>query len=255
MHRSERLLKSFDSDMVNLLIKASEAIRIKILTNRQVISIEKKADSFLVSTEFKSKTRSETQSFKTDMVVHGASRVPDIEDLFLEKAGVKIEKGAIIVDNHMRTSNTCIYAGGDCALEGLQLTSVAKLQGEIAAANVLDENSVDADYTGIPSAVHTIPVIASVGISDSKYSNNYKVIFLDRSSWQTTKMPGIEFAASKVILDEANDCIIGAHILGPHAEEAINIFAAVMRLGLKASDIQKMIFTYPTVFSDIPYML
>jgi len=239
--------------MVNLLIKASEAIGIKILTNRQVISVEKKGISFLIRTEFKSKTGSETHSFQADMVVHGAGRV--IEDLCLEKAEVKIEKGAIIVDKHMRTSNTCIYAGGDCALEGMQLTSVAKLQGEIAAANILDENSVEVDYTGIPSAVNTIPVMASVGISDSKYSNNYKVIFRDRSSWQTTKIAEIEFAASKVILDEANDCIIGAHILGPHAEEAINIFAAVMRLRLKASDIQKMIFTYPTVCSDIPYML
>jgi glutathione reductase (NADPH) len=218
LHRSERLLRAFDSDMVNLLIKASEAVGIKILTNRQVTSVEKKSDSFLVRTEFKSKTRLETQSFQADMVVHGASRVPDIEDLCLEKAGVKIEKGAIIVDKHMRTSNTCIYAGGDCALEGMQLTSVAKLQGEIAAANILDENSVEVDYTGIPSAVNTIPVMASVGISNSKYSNNSKVIFRDRSSWQTTKIAGIEFAASKVILDEANDRIIGAHILGPHAE-------------------------------------
>jgi glutathione reductase (NADPH) len=113
----------------------------------------------------------------------------------------------------LRTSNTCIYAGGDCALEGRQLTPVAKLQGEIAAANILDENSVEVDYTGIPSAVHTIPVMASVGISETKNINNYKVIFRDRSNLETTKMPGIQFAASKVILDEANDRIIGAHIL------------------------------------------
>ena len=108
------------------------------------------------------------------MVVHGAGRVPDIEDLCLEKAEVKIEKGAIIVDKHMRTSNTCIYAGGDCASEGMQLTPVAKLQGAIAAANILDENSVEVDYTGIPSAVHTIPVMASVVISETKDINDYK---------------------------------------------------------------------------------
>ena len=97
--------------------------------------------------------------------------------------------------------------------------------------------------------------MASVGISETKDINDYKVIFRDRSNWETTKMPEIEFSASKVILDEANDCIIGAHILGLHVEEAINIFAAVMRLRLKASDIQKMIFTYQIICSDIPYML
>lgn len=65
----------------------------------------------------------------------------------------------------------------------------------------------------------------------------------------------MEFAASKVIIDETNDRIVEAYILGPNAEEAINIFAAVIRLGLKASDIKKLVFTYPTTCLDIRYML
>jgi glutathione reductase (NADPH) len=255
LQRSERVLGAFDFDMVNMLIKASEAVGIKILTNKPVVSVEKENNGLLVRTEFKSKSKSETQSFRADMVVHGAGRVADIENLHLEKAGVKIEKGAIAVNKHMRTSNSKIYAGGDCALEGMQLTPVAILQGEVAAANILDGDRVEADYTGIPSAVFTIPVLASVGISVAKDSDKYKVIFRDRSNWNTTRRAGIEFAASKLIIDEANDRIMGAHILGPHAGEAINIFATVMQLGLKASEIKKLIFSYPTTCSDIPYML
>lgn len=255
LHKSEKLLESFDFDLVNLLSKASEAAGIKILTNKPVIAVEKEDNGFLVRTKFKSGTEVETQSFSADMVVHGAGRIPDIEDLHLEKAGVKIEKGGIAVDKHMRTSNPRIYAGGDCASEGMQLTPVATLQGQVAASNILDEGSAEADYIGIPSAVFTIPVLASVGISASKDSDEYKVIFQDRSGWNTTRRAGIEFAASKVVVDEANDRIVGAHILGSNAEEAINIFAAVMRLGLKASDIKKLVFSYPTVCSDIPYML
>lgn len=255
LHRSESILGAFDSDMVNLLVKASEASGIKILINKPVVSIEKDENGFLVKTKSKSETEPETQIFRTDMVVHGAGRVADIENLRLENAGVKTEKGAIVVDKHMRTSNSRIYAGGDCALEGVQLTPVASLQGEVAAINVLEGDSVEADYKGIPSAVFTIPVLASVGISVSKDSDKYKVIFQDRSNWYTTRKAGMEFAASKVIIDEANDRIMGAHILGPNAEEAINIFAAVMRLRLKASDIKRLIFTYPTTCSDIPYML
>lgn len=255
LHRSEKILKNFDPDIVDMLIKASEAAGIKILTNKPVISVEKENNGLLVRVKSKTETGSETQTFRADMVVHGAGRVADIEDLQLEKAGVKIEKGAIVVDKFMKTSNPRIYAGGDCALEGVQLTPVATLQGIIAAINVLEGDSIEADYTGIPSAVFTIPVMASVGISAPKDSDKYKVIFQDRSSWNTTRRAGIKFAASKVIIDEANDRIMGAHILGPHAGEAINIFAAVMRLGLRASDIKKLIFSYPTTCSDIPYML
>ena len=187
--------------------------------------------------------------------MHGAGRVPDIEYLHLEKAGVKIEKGAIEVDKYMRTSNHRIYAGGDCASAGMQLTSVAALQGEVAAANILAEDSIEADYTGIPSSVHSIPVLASIGINAAQDSDKYKVVFRDRSSWYTTRKAGMEFAASKVIIDEASDRIMGAYILGQNAGEAINIFAAVMRLGLKASDIKKLVFTYPTACSDIRYMV
>jgi glutathione reductase (NADPH) len=255
LHRSERLLRQFDSDIVDILIKASEAAGIRILTDKPAVSVEKDTDGFRVRTGSKPGTGSETQSFRADMVVHGVGRVPDIEDLHLEKAGVKTEKGAIAVDKHLRTSNPRIYAGGDCASEGMQLTPVATLQGEVAAANILNENSFEADYTGIPSAIFTIPVLASIGISAAKDSDKYKVIFRDRSSWNTSRRARTEFAASKVIIDEADDRILGAHILGPNTGEAINIFAAIMRLGLKVSDLKKLVFSYPTTCSDIPYML
>ncbi len=255
LHRSERPLGPFDSDMVGLLVKASETAGIKILTNNPVASVEKENHGFLVRTEFKTETRSETRTFHADMVVNGAGRVPDIEDLKLGNAGVKAEKKGIIVDKHMQTSNPHIYAGGDCVAGGMQLTPVATLQGKVAASNILDGNGAEVDYTGIPSAVFTIPVLASVGVNASKDSNKYRVIFRDRRSWNTTRRAGTEFAASKVILDEAGDRIMGAHILGPNAEEAINVFAMAIRLNLSVSDIKKVIFTYPTVCSDIPYML
>ena len=255
LHRSEKPLGPFDPDMVDLLVKASETAGIKILTNNQVAAVKKENDGFLVRTEFRIGAQSETRTFHAGMVVNGAGRVPDIEDLKLENADVKADKKGIIVDKHMRTSNPHIYAGGDCVAEGMKLTPVATLQGQIAAANILDGDDAEADYTGIPSAVFTIPVLASVGISAAKDSDKYKVIFRDRSKWKTTRRVGIEFAASKVIIDEASDRIMGAHILGPNAEEAINIFAMAIRLNLSVSDIKKVIFTYPTICSDIPYML
>ncbi len=255
LHRSERPLGTFDPDLVDMLVRASEESGIKILTNRPVVAVEKAGDGFLVRTEYKTETGSEVQVFNADMVVNGAGRVPDIEDLQLENAGVRAEKKGIIVDKHMRTSNPRVYAGGDCTAEGIQLTPVATLQGEVAAANIFDRNGAEADYTGIPSAVFTIPVLASVGISEEKESDKYRVIFRDRSTWSTTRRAGMEFAASKIILNEKNDHIVGAHILGPNAEEVINIFAMAMRLGLRTSDIRKVVFTYPTICSDIRYML
>lgn len=77
-----------------MLIKVSEAAGIMILTDKPAVSVEKDDNGFEVKTGSKPGTSSETQSFRADMVVHGVGRVPDIEDLQLEKAGVKVEKGA-----------------------------------------------------------------------------------------------------------------------------------------------------------------
>ncbi|MCQ1534256.1 NAD(P)/FAD-dependent oxidoreductase [Methanosarcina sp. KYL-1] len=255
LQRSERPLEQFDPDLVDMLLKASEVAGIEVLTNNPVVAVEKEGGSLLVRTEFKTESHSETHTFFADMVVHGAGRVPDLEDLQPENAGIRVENGAIVVDKHMRTSNPRVYAGGDCTSEGMPLTPVATLQARVAAANVLDGNRVEADYTGIPRAVFTIPPLASVGISVPPDSTKYRVVFRDRSNWYSTRRTGMEFAGSKVIIDKENDRIMGAHILGPNAEEAINLFAAAMRLGLKASDLKKVVYAYPGVCSDIVYML
>jgi len=110
--------------------------------------------------------------------------------------------------------------------------------------NILAEDSVKADYKGIPSAVNTIPVLAAVGIGAVNDSDKYKVVFRDRSNGKTIRSKRMEFTASKVIIDEANDRIIEAYILGPNAGEAISIFASIIRLGLNASDLKKRLFAF-----------
>jgi len=114
LHRSDRLLRQFDADMVDTLLKASEAAGIRILTDKPAVSVERDDSGFVVKTG----TDSETQIFRAGMVVHGVGRVPDIEDLHLENAGIRIEKGTIAVDKYMRTTNPRIYAGGDCCIGG-----------------------------------------------------------------------------------------------------------------------------------------
>jgi len=61
--------------------------------------------------------------------------------------------------------------------------------------------------------------------------------------------------AYKTIIDKSSDKIVGAHLIGPYAEETINLFAMAIKAGLKATDIKSMIFSYPTLASDISYMV
>jgi glutathione reductase (NADPH) len=103
------------------------------------------------------------------MVVHGAGRVPEIDDLDLEAASLEREnnKGIKVNEYLQSVSNSAVYAAGDAAAsEGLPLTPVATYEGEIVGTNLLEGNHVKPNYQGVPSVVFTIPPLASVGLQE-----------------------------------------------------------------------------------------
>jgi glutathione reductase (NADPH) len=75
------------------------------------------------------------------------------------------------------------------------------------------------------------------------------------NSWYSSRRVGEECSGFKVLIEEKSDQILGAHLLGPHADEIINLFALAIKSGIPASDIRGTIFGYPTLASDIQYML
>jgi glutathione reductase (NADPH) len=91
--------------------------------------------------------------------------------------------------------------------------------------------------------------------SARKQGLRFKTNKADTSSWYSSRRVGENYSGFKVLIEEDTDHILGAHLLGSHAEEVINIFAIAIRLGLKAGDIKQAIFSYPTTTSDLSYML
>src|SRR5581483_153190 len=143
-----------------------------------------------------------------------------------------------------------VYAAGDSAASpGLPLTPVASLEGEVAAANMLEGNHRQPDYTGIPTVVYTIPPLAAVGLSESAAQAQrlrFRVHQEDTSDWYSTRRVAMPYAAFKVLIEEGSGHILGAHLLGPHADETINLFGLAMRKGLTAADLEEMPYAYPT---------
>jgi glutathione reductase (NADPH) len=125
----------------------------------------------------------------------------------------------------------------------------------------LNGNKKISDTNGaIPSIVFTIPPMAAVGIGEEtankqglRFRTNYEE---DTSSWYSSRRVGEKFSAFKVLIEEeGSDRILGAHILGPHAEEQINIFALAIQRGITSEELKEIIFAYPTGSPDIAYML
>ncbi len=155
-------------------------------------------------------------------------------------------------------SNPSVYAAGDAAAtEGPPLTPVAGYEARIAAANLLEGNHRKAEYPPVPSVVFTLPPLARVGMLEREAREKglkFRVAHEDTSSWYSSRRIGEECSGYKVLIEEGSERILGAHLLGPHAEETINLFAMAMHAGMKPRDVKNMIFAYPTVASDMPYM-
>ena len=157
------------------------------------------------------------------------------------------------------TSNPHIYAAGDAAdSEGLPLTPVAVLEGHTVASNIIKGNSKEISYPPMPTVVFTLPTMASVGCTESKAKElnyNIRINYKEVGNWFNAKRLNVEEYAFKTIIDEETQTILGAHLIGPHTEETINLFAMAIKTKMKVNDIRTMIFSYPTLASDIPHML
>jgi glutathione reductase (NADPH) len=269
VHRGIRSLENFDFDLVKKLMQRTEDLGINIQLQKQVNKIEQNTsdNSFLVYTSSFSNTSSSSANqddtgFQADIVVHGAGRVPDVSELDLEVAGVQFGHKGVIVNEYLQSvSNPTVYAAGDAAASGNPpLTPSAEHEGKIAASNLLNGNHKISDTKGaIPSIVFTIPPMASVGLQEEtakkqslQFRTNYEE---DTSSWYSSRRVGENFSAFKVLIEEDSDRILGAHIVGPHAEEQINIFALAIQRRITSEDLKEIIFAYPTGSSDITYML
>jgi len=186
--------------------------------------------------------------------------VPDIDDLDLDKAGINHEEKGVSVNEYLQSvSNPAVYAAGDAAASGgLQLTPVASMQAQVVADNILEGNHRKPNYLGLPTVCFTVLPLAAVGLGEAeakKQGLKFKTNNGDTSEWYSSRRVNLKHSAFKVIVEEHTGRILGAHLLGIHAEETINLFALAIRLGLKADDLRGMIYAYPTHASDVAHML
>jgi glutathione reductase (NADPH) len=254
LQRGNRVLKSFDPDLVQKLVESSTESGIKIRTETCVTKIEKKGDRYLLHCSEKP-----DETFETDRVVHGAGRVPTTGNLGLEAGEVEYSEKGITVNAYLQSlTNPSVYAIGDVAATPYRLATTGDMEGEIAAQNILHGNTLKTDYSVVPTVVFTYPPMASVGLHETQAKEMGKIpkiCFGDMTAWNSSKRIGQKHAAYKVIIDEKSDLILGAHLLGHNAEETINIFAMAINHKLSTHDLKKNLWAYPTYVSDIKYMI
>ncbi|MDF1587517.1 dihydrolipoyl dehydrogenase family protein [Marinimicrococcus flavescens] len=256
LNSGPRPLPAFDPDLVDMLVERTCGLGIAFHSNAEAEAVERAGEGF----EVKASVEGATRTFEADLVVHGAGRVPALADLALEKAGIEGGETGVAVNAFLQsTSNEAVYAAGDAVLAGgPPLTPVAGLEAKVVAANLLAGNREKPDYSGVPSAVFTIPALARVGLLESEAREqglDLTCTFSDMRDWFSIRRTGETHAAAKVLVEKGTDRILGAHLLGPDAGDLVNIFAIAIRSSLRACDLRDYPSAYPTAASDVGSML
>jgi dihydrolipoamide dehydrogenase len=241
-----QILPAEDAEIAAFARKAFEKQGIKILTGAKVSKLAKKGDSVTAEIE---DGKSGVQTITVERVISAVGVVGNIENLGLEKLGVKTERGAIVIDQFNRTNVPGIYAIGDVAGPPL-LAHKAEHEGVICVEAIKGLNPHPMDRRFIPGCTYCTPQIASVGLTEAAakaknievrvgrfpFAGNGKAIAL-----------GEDQGLVKVIFDKKTGQLLGAHMVGAEVTELIQGYVVAMNLETTEEELMHTVFPHPTL--------
>ena len=190
-----------------------------------------------------------TQEITVEVALVAVGRAPIVDDIGLDKAGVKTERGFILVDDKLQTTAKNIYAIGDVARPPL-LAHKASHEGIVVVEHIAGVGHGSVDYDNIPSVTYCHPEVASVGLTEKAAREKGLDIEVGSFPWSANgraRTAGETEGFVKIIRDKKYSEIVGAHIVGPSASELIAEFVVGRHLETTVEEMEKAIHPHPTL--------
>jgi glutathione reductase (NADPH) len=248
INRSDAILRGYDEQIRDRLLQISMTKGIRFLFNSPIDEVVKHGNGSL------SVRMSGGDSVECDALLFATGRAPNTEGLGLASAGVEIdEQGAVRVDAENRSSCESIFAVGDVT-NRVQLTPVAIREGQAFADTFFGDKPTKVDYGCIPSAVFSHPPLAGVGLTEAQARNklgSVKVYTSDFRPMKNVLAGRNERALYKLVVDAANDKVVGAHMIGPDAPEILQVVAVAVKAGLTKAQFDDCVAIHPTMAEEL----
>jgi dihydrolipoamide dehydrogenase len=241
-----QILPVEDAEIAGLARKRFEKQGIKILTGAKVTKLEKKADS-VVATIDDGKGKLQTAEF--ERVVSAVGVVGNIENLGLEKLGVKTDRGTIVIDGYCKTNVPGIYAIGDVAGPPM-LAHKAEHEGVVCVEAIKGLHPHPMDKNMIPGCTYCQPQIASVGLTEAKAKEGGREIRVGRFPFVGNGKAialGEDQGLVKVVFDKKTGQLLGAHMIGAEVTELIQGYVVAMNLETTEEELMHTVFPHPTL--------
>ena len=242
LSHGDRALRAYPEKYVSQIISKMESQGVEFKWNEDVEKVEKTDSSLKLTTK-------NGMEIECDYILEGTGRIANYENLGLEDLGIEASRKGIVVNDHMQTAKSNIYASGDIVSKNIpKLTPTAEFESNYIAAQILGISNEAISYPPIPNLVFTLPRIAQVGVSvDEAITNEdeYKVVevpFGQTQEWVNNK----ENDASMTFVFDKEDYLVGAALYTAEAAMMIDFLTLIINQKLTASDLHQMIFAFPT---------
>jgi dihydrolipoamide dehydrogenase len=241
-----QILPVEDAEISKFAHKAFEKQGIKILTDTKVTKLEKRSDSVVATLD---DGKGKTQTIEVDRVISAVGVVGNIEDLGLEKLGVKTDRGVIVIDGFCKTNVPGIYAIGDVAGPPM-LAHKAEHEGIVCVEAIKGMHPHPMDKNLIPGCTYCHPQVASVGLTEARAKEAGREIRVGRFPFVGNGKAialGEDQGLVKVIFDKKTGQLLGAHMVGAEVTELIQGYVVAMNLETTEEELVHTIFPHPTL--------
>jgi len=244
---ADRIAPASDAEACATLAAALEEEGIDIAVSVFVKSVRREGDEIVATIEPRDGSEpNEVHEVRVAQVMLASGRVPNIEGLNLEAAGVETSKVGIVVDEYLRTSVPGIWAAGDVNAVA-QLTPIAQYQARVAVADMFGDDVPPADYSVLPTSIFTDPELGGVGLTEEQAKEegyDVKVVkneYVRRFSYIDSK-----HGLFKIVFDGSSRRVLGLHVVSRSAGDVVMGFSLGLRLGATVDELAAMHHVFPT---------
>jgi len=244
-----RVLPAEDEEVSRTLERSFKKAKMKIMVNSTVEKVDTSGEKCIVTI----KTPKGEETVETDIVLSAVGITPNIEGIGLEEAGVKTDRGRIVVDEFYSTSVSSVYAIGDI-VPGPALAHVASAEAIVCVEKIAGHNPDPVDYSNIPGCTYTTPEVASCGMTEEAAkaagieTKTGKFMFMASGK---ASAAGAREGFVKLVFNASDYKLIGGHLIGMNVTEMISSLVTARKMGATAHDLMTSIHPHPTMSEGI----
>jgi mercuric reductase len=242
----ERISARSDLDATNELSAALEDEGIEVIVNTFVKRAVKDGDEIVAT--LAPRDGAPERELRVSQILLASGRVPNIEELDLDTAGIEHTKTGITVDEHMRTNVEGIWAAGDVTAIA-QFTPIAQYQARLAVDDMFTGDGPAAEYDILPTAIFSDPELGSVGLAEYEAVEQgleVETVMHPLSSVQRAQYTDTKHGLFKIVFERGSRRVLGIHVVSRGASDVIQGYGLAMKKGVTVDEIATAHHAFPT---------